>query len=113
MVALLCNMKIGSFREYELQESLLLYHPTIYARPRSVKQLAAEYDALALTRLSQNFISRDFLFSIEIASMGLSDFPDHLELVIAVGKDLCENTLEPIFSLSCLAVNLQWRRVKP
>jgi hypothetical protein len=88
-------MKIGTFIEHELDESLLLQRHSIFTKPRSAKQLAARYEALALTRLSPNFILRDFLFSTEAASMGLSNFPEHPERVIAAGKALCDKILEP------------------
>lgn len=47
-------------------------------------------------RLSKNFILRDFLFSTESASLGLSNYPERPELVIAAGRALCESILEPV-----------------
>ena len=62
----------------------------------SIKRLASEYDALAKTRLSKNFILRDFLFSTTSAAMGLTNFPEQPALVINAGRTLCEKVLEPI-----------------
>lgn len=62
---------------------------------KSRRKRVEEYEALARTRLSKNFILRDFLFSTESASLGLSNFPERPDLVIAAGRALCENVLEP------------------
>jgi hypothetical protein len=64
-------------------------------KPRA-KPTPEELDALAKVRLSRNFILRDFLFSTEAASLGLSNYPENPELVIHSGKALCEKVLEPI-----------------
>ena len=58
--------------------------------------LAADYESLARIRLSQNFILRDFLFSTESASLVLSNYPEHPDLVVAAGRALCEKVLEPV-----------------
>lgn len=55
-----------------------------------------QYSALAKTRLSKNFVLRDFLFSTESAVLGLSNYPEHPEQVILAGKALCEKILEPV-----------------
>lgn len=56
-----------------------------------------EYEKLARVRLSDNFLMRDFLFSTHAASLGLSNYPtDDIEQVIASGKQLCTQVLEPI-----------------
>lgn len=88
-------MKKRTFTTHEFEESLPLKQPTFFTRPSSAKRLITEYEALARIRLSKNFILRDFLFSIEAASQGLSNYPEHPELVIAAGKALCEKILEP------------------
>src|SRR5450759_3172396 len=67
------------------------------SRARSV--LSAQilkYADLEKTRLSKNFILRDFLFSTESACMGLSNFPEDPAMVIRAGKALCEKILEPV-----------------
>lgn len=53
---------------------------------------------LALTRLSQNFILRDFLYSTSSAAQGLSNTPEDAEMVIRAGKDLCSQILEPLLT---------------
>lgn len=56
-----------------------------------------DYETLARTRLSQNFILRDFQFSTEAASLGHSNYPsDNVDQVIASGRKLCAQLLEPI-----------------
>ena len=60
-------------------------------------KLYKKYEELSLTRLSQNFILRDFLFSTEAAVCGHSNFPtDNIEQVIESGKVLCDKLLEPV-----------------
>ena len=41
-----------------------------------------KYEALSRVRLSKNFILRPFLFSTEAAALGLSNYPDHPDLVM-------------------------------
>ena len=65
---------------------------------RSSKRLFAAYETLARTRLSRNFILRDFLFSTESAALGLSNYPEHPEQAIAAGRALCESILEPLLA---------------
>ena len=51
---------------------------------------------LGNTRLSKNFFMRDFLYS-EIASYhNLSNMPDHPEVAIRTGSELCNQLLEPL-----------------
>ena len=59
-------------------------------------QFARQYDQLARTRLSKNFILRDFLFCTASASRGLSNYPEHPQAVITAGQALCETLLEPV-----------------
>lgn len=59
-------------------------------------RLARQFDQLARTRLSKNFILRDFLFCTASAARGLSNYPEHPDTVIAAGRALCETLLEPI-----------------
>lgn len=47
-------------------------------------------------RLSKNFILRDLLFSTECSALGLSNYPEHPDVVIRAGRKLCERLLEPI-----------------
>ena len=53
-------------------------------------------DRVARTRLSPNFILRDFLFCSSSAARGFSNFPENPEQVIQAGQALCEKLLEPI-----------------
>ena len=64
----------------------------------SVCRVVAEYEALARTRLSENFILRDLMFSTEAAALGFNNFPEYPHLVIAAGQALCENILEPLLA---------------
>lgn len=60
-------------------------------------RLYKRYEELSLTRLSPNFILRDFMFSTEAAVCGHSNFStDNIEQVIESGKQLCSKVLEPI-----------------
>ncbi|BAU09673.1 unknown protein [Leptolyngbya sp. NIES-3755] len=55
-----------------------------------------ELEELGRVRLSKSFFMREFLYS-EISQIeGIPNIPDDPELAIAVGKQLCENVLEPI-----------------
>lgn len=63
---------------------------------RLVKPTKQEYEALGRQRLSKNFILRDFLFSTDAATLGLSNFPEDSAQVIRAGKALCEKVLEPV-----------------
>lgn len=61
------------------------------------KALYNQYESLCLTRLSPNFILRDFMFSAEAAACEHSNFPsDDVEQVIKSGKQLCTQVLEPV-----------------
>ena len=89
-------MKNGTSRNSNFQETLPLSSTNRYAKSRSTKLFAAQYEELARTRLSKNFILRDFLFSTEAAALGLSNYPEHPELVIAAARSLCDKILEPV-----------------
>jgi hypothetical protein len=69
------------------------FHEKRLARPS-----ADDYDLLSRVRLSKNFILRPFLFSTESASLGLSNYPDRPDLVIAAGRALCDKILEPVLA---------------
>ena len=59
--------------------------------------LHRDYDKLSRTRLSPNFILRDFLFSTEVARFGYTNYPsDDVKQVIESGRQLCAKVLEPI-----------------
>lgn len=61
-------------------------------KPHTVKAL----EELGRVQLSKSFFMREFLYS-EISQIeGIPNIPDHPELAIAVGKNLCEKVLEPI-----------------
>lgn len=63
-------------------------------KPRSVEAL----EILGRVRLSKSFYMREFLYS-EIANFyGVSNIPDDPDLAIEVGKRLCEELLEPLYS---------------
>lgn len=66
----------------------------VFSRPIT----AAEIDQLGRTRLSPNFILRDFLFCASSAARGFSNFPENPGQVIRAGKALCEKLLEPILA---------------
>lgn len=60
--------------------------------PKSVEAL----ENFGRVRLSPSFFMRDFLFS-EVATVhGIPNIPDDPDLVIKVGKRLCEELLEPL-----------------
>ncbi|WP_334186764.1 hypothetical protein [Noviherbaspirillum sp.] len=61
-------------------------------------RLYARYEKLSRTRISKNFILRDFLFSTYAASIGASNFPEDPDMVVRAAKALCETLLEPILS---------------
>lgn len=65
-------------------------------QPKSIKALKEAYEGLSRIRLSKNFILRDFLFSTASSSLRVTNYPEHPELVIAAGKALCDQLLEPI-----------------
>jgi hypothetical protein len=61
--------------------------------------LCRQYEKLCLTRLSKNFILRDFMFSTEAAVAGHSNFPsDNVDQAKESGVQLCERVLEPILA---------------
>lgn len=51
---------------------------------------------LGRTRLSRNFFVRDFLHSEIAAWNGIRNVPDNPKVLIAVGRRLCEELLEPL-----------------
>ena len=53
---------------------------------------------LAKTRLSQNFILRDFLFSGSATASGIPNIPEDPETVVRAGEVLCDKVLEPLLS---------------
>ena len=60
--------------------------------PKTVKSL----EELGRVQLSKSFFMRDFLHS-EISQVEkIPNIPDNPDLAIEVGKELCENVLEPI-----------------
>ncbi|PKO61218.1 MAG: hypothetical protein CVU24_09630 [Betaproteobacteria bacterium HGW-Betaproteobacteria-18] len=58
----------------------------------------AKFDQLTRSRLSKNFILRDFLFCTASAAQGLSNFPENPDTVIKAGHALCDRLLEPILA---------------
>ena len=60
--------------------------------PTNVKAL----EELGRVRLSQNFFLRDFLHSEVAEIYGIPNIPEDPDLVIEVGKRLCEELLEPL-----------------
>ncbi len=72
-----------------------------FARPPTdtlKKRHPGEFDSLARTRLSKNFILRDFLFCSYSAANGLSNFPENPTTTIDAGRALCERVLEPVLA---------------
>ena len=65
---------------------------------RAFRARAKEFDNLNLTRLSANFILRDFMYSTESALLGLANRPEDMEMVIKASKALCEKILEPVLA---------------
>jgi hypothetical protein len=67
--------------------------------PRDARKAQiAEWDWCQKTRLSKNFILRDFLYSSEAAARGLSNLPEDPQMVVQAGKALCEKILEPVLA---------------
>ena len=59
--------------------------------PNSVSAL----EKLGRERLSQSFFMRDFLYS-EIGNFyGMSNIPEDPDLALSVGRNLCQDLLEP------------------
>ena len=76
----------------------LLLIPDQFQAKKLVMPSTREYEDLARVRLSKHFILRDFLFSTDAASRGLSNFPEDPEHVVKAGKALCDKLLEPILA---------------
>ena len=66
-----------------------------HAQNRAKPQLR-QFDKEVLTRLSPNFILRDFLFSTQTSLMGVPNVPEDMDMVIRAGRALCEKVLEPV-----------------
>lgn len=67
-----------------------------YSSIAALRQASAEYDKFTRTRLSKNFILRDFLYSSDSDFRGICNMPKDREMVIRAGKKLCAEILEPI-----------------
>ena len=67
-----------------------------YSSTAALRQASVEYDKFTRTRLSKNFLLRDFLYSSDSDFRGICNLPKSRELVIRSGRALCENILEPI-----------------
>jgi hypothetical protein len=61
-------------------------------KPESVAKL----EDLGRVRLSASFYMRDFLYSEIAAVHGLLNVPENPDVAIEVGRQLCENLLEPL-----------------
>lgn len=75
----------------------------VESQPASVSELQKQqiefFDKWTRTRLSQNFIIRDFLFSSRADVLGIPNRPsDNPELVIEAGKALCAKVCEPLLA---------------
>ncbi|WP_257223375.1 MULTISPECIES: hypothetical protein [unclassified Acinetobacter] len=56
----------------------------------------AKLEDLGRIQLSKSFFMRDFLYS-EIANWyGVPNFPDHPDIAIRTGTELCQQLLEPL-----------------
>ena len=91
-------MKLAPLQSPIFQGQLPLVGQVVRGGPRAVRRLVSEYETLARTRLSSNFILRDLLFSTEAAALGFNNFPEHPNLVIAAGRALCDTVLEPVLA---------------
>lgn len=60
------------------------------------KELIASYDKWLRTRVSENFVLRDFMFSAFGSANGIHNLPEKPEAVVAAAKALCERVCEPI-----------------
>jgi hypothetical protein len=67
-----------------------------YSSIAALRQASAEYDKFTRTRLSKNFILRDFLYSSDSDFRGICNLPNDKEMVVKAGKALCQNILEPV-----------------
>lgn len=54
-------------------------------------------EALGRTRLSDHFFMRDFLYSEISNAYGITNIPEHPDVAIEAGTQLCENLLEPLY----------------
>src|SRR2546428_315175 len=64
---------------------------------QETKFIMEDFDKWTRTRLSQNFIMRDFLFSSQGDILEKPNRPsDDPEMVIRAGKMLCEEVMEPV-----------------
>lgn len=63
-----------------------------------MKSKLKDVESLALTRLSENFILRDFLYSTTSAVLGFPNTPDDPQMVIRAGQSLCQKVLEPLLA---------------
>lgn len=87
-------MKTSTFKFPQDQPNCDASFQTPVAKSRHGKT-AAKYDQLTRTRLSKNFILRDFMFCAASAAQGLSNYPENPDAVIKAGRALCERLLEP------------------
>ena len=62
------------------------------------RDILQSLEVFSRTRLSQNFIMRDFLYNNYDSVAGISNIPRDRDFVIKSGKALCENVLEPILT---------------
>lgn len=62
------------------------------------KKMYELMEELSKTRLSKNFIMRDFLHSNFNSVAGICNYPEDVDQVIKSGKALCEKVLEPILA---------------
>lgn len=67
-----------------------------YSSTTALRQASAEYDKFTRTRLSKNFILRDFLYSSDSDFRGISNMPEDRAAVVKASKALAEKVLEPI-----------------
>lgn len=65
---------------------------------KEARQLYEEHEKFSRTRLSKNFIMRDFLYCTYNDVHGICNFPEHPVSVIRAGKAMCETVLEPILA---------------
>jgi len=67
-----------------------------YLNNVELRRLSQEYDNYTRTRLSKNFILRDFLYSSDSDFRGIRNSPQDREMVLRSARKLTSEILEPI-----------------
>lgn len=67
-----------------------------YLNNAELRRQSAEYDAYTRTRLTKNFILRDFLYSSDSDFRGIRNTPQDRQVVLRSARKLATEILEPI-----------------